>query len=687
MARRTALLISVLVALSLLFAAGPATAATATMTGRIELISVRYQQGPVIEIYGWAKLSGAEVGNNNAVRVTLTGPDGAAVSTAFDQPLLATHQFDNGVDDHPGRDQFGNIVHHGFWTIASPTAPGVYRACASAAPGFPGTTWTSLGCSSVTVPPRAVDGAVTGIGPHPGKSGLYIDGWLSDSWDRHGWGRFEVTYTPASGVPADQRPPRGLVGGPYTAPPPSELASQHPGAIGLHSVVQVIDPAPPGTYTVCATFGDENAGLVTDPSCRTITIDSAYATSRATGPGTSNLVVGRAVSMTPGTWVPADATVVDRLIWQRGASDGAGWNVLSDVDLDAATIASTTPGGSMVLPVEAAGHRVCLVETASTVGGVPVSDYSCYDAVIGEVSTTRLSGADRYATAAAISRAAFPGTGPRTVYIASGASFADALSVGPVVAKNHASLLLTAPSSLPSVTRTELSRLHPARIVVVGGAGAVSEQVLTQLRSLAPSVSRIWGADRYATSRAVIASAFPTGTAGEALVATGRDFPDAVAAVPAAIARSAPILLVDGAAGRADAATVAELRRLGVQTVTVLGGTGAVTTGVSSSLSPSAKVVRAAGADRYETALAVARLAAPGPSADAYIAVGADYPDALAAATLQGVRPGAIYLAPATCTPAAVVGDLVRTGVERVSLLGGYGVLGFSAVTACPARN
>ncbi len=67
------------------------------------------------------------------------------------------------------------------------------------------------------------------------------------------------------------------------------------------------------------------------------------------------------------------------------------------------------------------------------------------------------------------------------VYIASGADFPDALAGAPVAGRDAAPLLLVAPTSIPAVVKTELTRLKPGRIVVLGGTGAVSDTVKSAL--------------------------------------------------------------------------------------------------------------------------------------------------------------------------------------------------------------
>jgi len=93
----------------------------------------------------------------------------------------------------------------------------------------------------------------------------------------------------------------------------------------------------------------------------------------------------------------------------------------------------------------------------------------------------RVFGADRYATAAALSASTF-GTGLPVVFVATGAAFPDALSGGPAARITGGPLLLVAPGSLPGATTAELTRLRPGRIVVLGGPGAVSDGVVEALR-------------------------------------------------------------------------------------------------------------------------------------------------------------------------------------------------------------
>jgi putative cell wall-binding protein len=297
----------------------------------------------------------------------------------------------------------------------------------------------------------------------------------------------------------------------------------------------------------------------------------------------------------------------------------------------------------------------------------------------------RFSGSDRYLTAVDISRKSFS-PGVEVVYVATGAAFADALAAAPAAAAQGGPLLLTATASLPASVETEIQRLKPGKIVVVGGTGAVSASVYEQLKALAPTIRRDAGADRYETSRLIVQRAFPAGS-GTTFVATGRDFPDALAASAAAGSIGAPVVLVNGAATSVDAKTQALLSTLNVRRAIVAGGTGVVSTTIEASLKAtlgSANVTRLGGANRYATATLI-NAASFKQSTTAYLANGLGFADALAGAALAGKNNAPLYAVHATCVPKPVLDDIQRIGATTVVLLGGTGVLATTVarLTAC----
>lgn len=139
---------------------------------------------------------------------------------------------------------------------------------------------------------------------------------------------------------------------------------------------------------------------------------------------------------------------------------------------------------------------------------------------------TRVAGGDRYETAAQMALAQHDVS---RVYLTSGTGWADAVSVGAVAGSGDA-LLLTHSGHLTGVTRTALATLNPREVVIVGGTGAVAGGITAQVRAAAPSasVTRVAGENRYETA-AALAEQYGDLTGG-VTVATGRDYPDALAA-------------------------------------------------------------------------------------------------------------------------------------------------------------
>jgi putative cell wall-binding protein len=203
-------------------------------------------------------------------------------------------------------------------------------------------------------------------------------------------------------------------------------------------------------------------------------------------------------------------------------------------------------------------------------GGTGAISQSVYDglAQYSNGSIHREPGNNRYDTAARVSKNTFKNGAP-VAYVATGENFADALAGGAAGARNRGPLLLVTRDGIPQETADELARLRPGRIVVLGGQGAVSDGVAGQLGQWGP-VTRIAGSNRYDTAARVARQEF-SGTIGGVVVATGQQFPDAVAAGAAGF----PILLVPSG-GAAPAEVRDALQALNPLGVLVLGGQGAV---------------------------------------------------------------------------------------------------------------
>ena len=185
----------------------------------------------------------------------------------------------------------------------------------------------------------------------------------------------------------------------------------------------------------------------------------------------------------------------------------------------------------------------------------------------------------------------------------------------------------------------------------------------------AATTSRVAGSDRFSTAVAVSRSGFGPGVP-VAYVVTGTNFPDALAAGPAAARRGGPVLLVER--DRLPASTAEELSRLRPGSIVVVGGTSSVSDAVARDLDryTSGAVSRVAGTDRASTA---ARLsAATFPSAGTvFVAGGQSFADALAAAPAAHRTSSPLLLVNRSSVPGATSAELRRLGAQRVVVLGG----------------
>jgi putative cell wall-binding protein len=212
------------------------------------------------------------------------------------------------------------------------------------------------------------------------------------------------------------------------------------------------------------------------------------------------------------------------------------------------------------------------------VGGTGVISTGVENALDAYASkVTRIAGADRHATAAEFSKKLYPSAD--TVFIAYGGNFPDALVASAGAGKLGAPILLVNTDSIPSATASELNRLNPSKIYIVGGTGVISTGVANSLKSYG-STTRLAGADRFSTASAVSSALFPT--AANVWIATGLDFPDALVAAGGAINDGGPILLVQTNA--IPSATASELGRTTRLSITIVGGTAVVSSSVETQL-------------------------------------------------------------------------------------------------------
>ncbi|PFG38697.1 putative cell wall binding repeat protein [Georgenia soli] len=280
----------------------------------------------------------------------------------------------------------------------------------------------------------------------------------------------------------------------------------------------------------------------------------------------------------------------------------------------------------------------------------------------------RIGGANRFETAAQMSRARFGSAG--TVVLVRYDDFADTLAAAPLASRLDAPILYTTPSALPSQTEAEIKRLGARKVVIVGGTGAVSSGVESALRSRGLGVSRLGGADRYATAAAVATRvASVDGRNGQPVfLVTGLDFPDGLSAAPPATFTGGVVLLTQGTG--MPAATRQQISRTRPSAVYTVGGP-AQKAATAAGVRPRAAFT---GDDRYETAVLVADRWFGSPE-NAYLANGLTFADALVAAPAAGRERAPIVLTRTDPLDPTTHGYLRRARPGSVQLAGGPGVV------------
>jgi hypothetical protein len=362
---------------------------------------------------------------------------------------------------------------------------------------------------------------------------------------------------------------------------------------------------------------------------------------------------GACTSMGP---MEAQCTQIDQTwVW-----DGSAWS-------HAPSANNPEPGEGYVASYDQATHQYVII------GGAINFTQAVNDATLvysspgsSSVTPSRVFGADRQATATAVSQTAFPAVGSASAVVLARADvFADALAGGPLAAAKHGPLLLTSSASLDAMTKSEIQRVLPAggTVYLLGGTSALSDAVAAAITAIGDVPVRVAGADRYGTA---VAIAGAMGNPTTVFEASGTNFPDALSAVPAAVATHGAIVLTNGAA---PAAATSAYLSAHATTRYAIGGPAAYA-------DPSA--IGIAGADRYATSDAVALAFFPAATGVA-VASAASFPDALAGGPVAGTAGQPVLLVPASGTLPEPISSYLGTRAGEVTSVQAFG--GVNAVT------
>ena len=277
----------------------------------------------------------------------------------------------------------------------------------------------------------------------------------------------------------------------------------------------------------------------------------------------------------------------------------------------------------------------------------------------------RVAGKNRVHTAISTSKRFFKKS--KYVIIADSGNYPDALTATVLAHVLDAPILLNNTRYLEDDVAREIVRLGATEVIIVGGHKSISENVKSQLAKFdANKVQRIWGRDRYVTSSELAYEIERlTGKVNKAIIASGENFPDALATAPLGSKEIAPILLVTR--NQMDKKVSKALKDLNINKVYVAGGQNSVSKKLEAQLPQ--VIRRFSGQDRYETAILVASYTYP-ESKEVFVASGETFPDALVIGPVCARRKAPILLSKST--PVKVTDDYIeKSKIEYLYIIGG----------------
>jgi len=156
------------------------------------------------------------------------------------------------------------------------------------------------------------------------------------------------------------------------------------------------------------------------------------------------------------------------------------------------------------------------------------------------IQVSRIAGNDRYETSLKVAQTMGQFT---QAVIATGENFPDALSIAPIAAMKGIPILLTPKNNLPEGLKEYLNN-NVQSTYIVGGTGVISNNVFNQL----PSPKRLSGTTGYDTNISIIKEFINELDFKNCYIATGENFPDALAGSVLASLTKSPVILVSNSA-------------------------------------------------------------------------------------------------------------------------------------------
>lgn len=277
-----------------------------------------------------------------------------------------------------------------------------------------------------------------------------------------------------------------------------------------------------------------------------------------------------------------------------------------------------------------------------------------------QVGKSRIGGANRVDTSLLLLDKA---QNKSEVVLATGRNFPDGLVAGALAGASKSGVVLTmGTTAIEPETLNKLKSVGTSKVTIVGGTGVVSQGVEDSLKTAGIQTERIAGANRYDTAFKVYDYMKASGklklnARGEpyVFVATGRDFPDALAASAVAAKIGTAVVLAD-TPEQVNRVADTHPYAVGGQTYSLLANMGVSMSGWFD------------GKDRYDTANKLVNWSLWKGGDTVMVATGRDFPDALAAGALAASTGQLLVLANSNSNTLKV-----PAGTKNLVFIGGEG--------------
>jgi len=189
--------------------------------------------------------------------------------------------------------------------------------------------------------------------------------------------------------------------------------------------------------------------------------------------------------------------------------------------------------------------------------------------------------------------------------------------------------------------------------------------------------NRLSGQDLFQTAK-VIGEEFNSGETTNVILASGRNFPDALSASTLSKTLNAPILLADvTSSGSGEALAYIQSHLAVGGTIYIVGGTAVIGADVETSLriAGHSNIVRLAGNDLYDTDMEVVNEVNAPQGTPVFIASGDGFPDALSVSSFAGSKQYPTLLVGLNTLPEKTRDYLAKNRPSTVYIAGGTGVV------------